>query len=165
MINTSNIFFIIHVIVYNISMNNNAFKDLLSLKEASNIWNVEESVLRRHILNGKFIIDIDAKKFGKQWIITRQAMERLYGIIDNSNSTNVQYSDSKKRDIYYLLSDCIITYSNKYKLDTIETSKLFKKYNLFKYIYDCYDYLHLSNTNNIVKDLVSRIRRDIKYEG
>ena len=153
-----------HDIVYNVDMANNAFIDLLSLKEASNIWNVDESVLRRHILNNKFKVNEDVKKFGKQWVITKQAMEREYGIINSSND-EIYYSDNKKRDLYFYISECILGYAKRYKLDTIAVSNLFNKYNLFKFIYDCYDYLHLGNTNNVVKELSSRIRRGIRYEG
>ena len=118
-----------HDIVYNVDMANNAFIDLLSLKEASNIWNVDESVLRRHILNNKFKVNEDVKKFGKQWVITKQAMEREYGIINSSND-EIYYSDNKKRDLYFYISECILGYAKRYKLDTIAVSNLFNKYNL-----------------------------------
>lgn len=58
---------------------NNIFDAILSLSDASFIWNKDDSTLRRNIKNGKFKEDIDVKKFGKQWVITKEAMIREYG--------------------------------------------------------------------------------------
>lgn len=57
----------------------NIFDSLLSFKEASQIWNLDDSTLRKAVANGKFIDGKDVKKFGKQWIVTIEAMERIYG--------------------------------------------------------------------------------------
>lgn len=86
-------------------------------------------------------------------------------LIDNNNSTSNNYSNSKKRNISYYLSECICNYSSRYKLNVTKTAELFNEYNLFKYIYDCYDYLHLGNINNTIKDLNSRIKGNIYYKG
>ena len=57
----------------------NVFDDLLSFKEASQLWNLDDSTLRKAVANGKLVDGQDVKKFGKQWIITVEAMERIYG--------------------------------------------------------------------------------------
>jgi len=55
------------------------FDGLLSLKDAADIWGKDDSVLRKAIATGKLIENVDVKKFGKQWVVTVEAMERLYG--------------------------------------------------------------------------------------
>lgn len=57
----------------------NVFDNLLSFKEASQLWNLDDSTLRKAVANGKLVDGQDVKKFGKQWIITIEAMERIYG--------------------------------------------------------------------------------------
>lgn len=57
------------------------FKGLISLKDASEMFNKEESTLRRNISNGKFIEGIDCKKFGKQWVFDIDSLFREYGRI------------------------------------------------------------------------------------
>ena len=54
------------------------FSKLISLKEGSELVNKEESTIRKHILNGKFKIGYDCKKFGKQWIFKIEALEKFY---------------------------------------------------------------------------------------
>ena len=58
---------------------NEKFKDLISLKDASIMFNKEESTLRRNIKNGLFIEWQDCVKFGKQWVFDIKALERVYG--------------------------------------------------------------------------------------
>jgi len=52
--------------------------NLISLKEAAELYNRDESTLRRAISNGLLKEGIDCKKFGKQWVILRSSMERVY---------------------------------------------------------------------------------------
>lgn len=52
--------------------------DLISLKEAADLYNRDESTLRRAISNGLLKEGIDCKKFGKQWVILKSSMERVY---------------------------------------------------------------------------------------
>lgn len=56
----------------------NIFDDLLSLKEAAELYGREESTLRRAISNGKLIEGVDCKKFGKQWVLKKSSMDRIY---------------------------------------------------------------------------------------
>lgn len=57
----------------------NRFDGLLSFKEATDMWHLNESTLRKAVSYGKLEEGVDVKKFGKQWIITIEAMEREYG--------------------------------------------------------------------------------------
>lgn len=56
-----------------------AFDNLMSFKEATYLWGLNESTLRKAIVYGKLINNVDVCKFGKQWIITMEAMKREYG--------------------------------------------------------------------------------------
>lgn len=65
---------------------NDPFKGLMSFKEATDLWGLNESTLRKAVSYGKLIEDVDVKKFGKQWVITIGAMEREYGKRPENNS-------------------------------------------------------------------------------
>jgi len=54
------------------------FDNLLSIGEATKMWNLDGSTIRKAIARGKFVNGIDTQKFGKQWVITKEAMEREY---------------------------------------------------------------------------------------
>lgn len=60
------------------SKEENIWDKLLSLKEAAEQYGREESTLRRAISNGLLKEDKDCKKFGKQWVILKSSMERVY---------------------------------------------------------------------------------------
>lgn len=55
------------------------FDGLLSFGDATSLWGLNESTLRKAISYGKLKEGIDAQKFGKQWLITENAMLREYG--------------------------------------------------------------------------------------
>ncbi len=55
------------------------FDDLIALSDATALWGLSESALRKAISYGKFVNGVDVCKFGKQWVISRSAMEREYG--------------------------------------------------------------------------------------
>lgn len=55
------------------------FDGLMSFSEASELWGLSESTLRKAIAYGKIVPGLDARKYGKQWIIDRNAMLREYG--------------------------------------------------------------------------------------
>lgn len=57
------------------------FDDLMSFADASELWGLSESTLRKAVGYGKIVSGVDARKYGKQWVVTRQAMEREYGKI------------------------------------------------------------------------------------
>ena len=58
---------------------NTPFDNLISFKDATDLWGLNESTLRKNISYGRLNEGTDVMKFGKQWIITKEAMIRLYG--------------------------------------------------------------------------------------
>lgn len=56
-----------------------AFDGLMSFANATELWGLSESALRKAVSYGKIVSGVDARKFGKQWVVTRRAMEREYG--------------------------------------------------------------------------------------
>ena len=56
------------------------FDGLMAFSDATDIWDLNESTLRKAITYGKLINGIDVCKFGKQWIVSINAMKREYGI-------------------------------------------------------------------------------------
>jgi len=141
----------------------NTFENLLSLSDASLMWHLEESTLRKAIAANKFVIGEDVKKFGKQWIIRKQAMERVYGYLSSTNLADIKISDTKKRQIFYFIVECFNTYCRKYKKKNKEVTNNFNTFHIYEYLFECYDYLHLQSVNETVKDINSRIRRGIVY--
>lgn len=63
----------------------NQFDGLMSFREATDKWGLNESTLRKAVSYGKLTEGIDVKKFGKQWLITTNAMIREYGTPKISN--------------------------------------------------------------------------------
>lgn len=53
--------------------------DVMTFAEASEKWGLGESTLRSAIHSDRFIEGVDYKKSGKVWLVTRKAMERVYG--------------------------------------------------------------------------------------
>lgn len=57
-------------------------EEVMTTAEACTLWGLGESTLRSAIRYNRFKEDIDYRKSGKVWLITRKAMERVYGNID-----------------------------------------------------------------------------------
>ena len=55
------------------------FDGLMAFKDATDLWGLNESTLRKAIVYGKLIDGVDVCKFGKQWVISMEAMRREYG--------------------------------------------------------------------------------------
>ena len=55
------------------------FDGLMSFNDATTLWGLNESTLRKAITYGKLVKGVDVCKFGKQWIISMDAMKREYG--------------------------------------------------------------------------------------
>jgi len=55
------------------------FDGLMAFTDATELWGLNESTLRKAIAYGKLINGVDACKYGKQWIISVEAMKREYG--------------------------------------------------------------------------------------
>ena len=50
------------------------------LSDATIIWELHESTLRKAISYGKLVNGVDVCKFGYSWVVTMEAMLREYGI-------------------------------------------------------------------------------------
>ncbi len=59
------------------------FDGLIALSDATELWGLNESTLRKAISYGKLINGVDVCKFGKQWVVSIEAMKREYGNITN----------------------------------------------------------------------------------
>ena len=59
------------------------FDGLIAFSDATLIWGLNESTLRKAITYGKLINGVDVCKYGKQWVVSIKAMEREYGILKN----------------------------------------------------------------------------------
>ncbi|MBQ8795256.1 MAG: DUF2442 domain-containing protein [Clostridia bacterium] len=59
------------------------FDGLIAFSDATELWGLNESTLRKAISYGKLINGVDVCKFGKQWVISIEAMKREYGNITN----------------------------------------------------------------------------------
>jgi len=57
-----------------------AFTGLMALSDATAIWGLNESTLRKAINYGKLKPGIDVINFGSQWVVTAEAMEREYSM-------------------------------------------------------------------------------------
>ena len=55
------------------------FDGLMSLSDATTLWSLNESTLRKAISYGKLVEGVDVCKFGKQWVVSAEAMKREYG--------------------------------------------------------------------------------------
>ena len=55
------------------------FDGLIAASDATEIWGLNESTLRKAIQYGKLKRGIDVSKMGNQWIISVEAMVREYG--------------------------------------------------------------------------------------
>ncbi len=56
------------------------FDGLMAFRDATELWGLHESTLRKAIAYGKLVNGVDVCKFGKQWVISTKAMRREYGI-------------------------------------------------------------------------------------
>lgn len=59
------------------------FDGLLAFTDATELWGLNESTLRKAIAYGKLVSGVDACKYGKQWVISIDAMKREYGTPKN----------------------------------------------------------------------------------
>lgn len=63
---------------YNLDMEYGNFYRLLSFAEAAEIWKIDQSTLRKAVADGRLKPGQDCRKFGKQWVITVDAMAREF---------------------------------------------------------------------------------------
>ena len=55
------------------------FDGLIAFSDATELWGLNESTLRKAIAYGKLVNGVDVCKFGKQWVVSIDAMVREYG--------------------------------------------------------------------------------------
>ena len=55
------------------------FDGLIAFSDATELWGLNESTLRKAISYGKLVNGVDVCKFGKQWVVSIDAMQREYG--------------------------------------------------------------------------------------
>lgn len=55
------------------------FDGLMAFSDATELWGLNESTLRKAITYGKLVNGVDVCKFGKQWVVSIDAMKREYG--------------------------------------------------------------------------------------
>jgi len=55
------------------------FDGLMAFSDATELWGLNESTLRKAIAYGKLVNGVDVCKFGKQWVVSMEAMKREYG--------------------------------------------------------------------------------------
>lgn len=58
---------------------NEKFKDLISLQDAAKLYNKQDGTLRMNIKNGFFKEWEDCIKLGTTWVFDRKALEKKYG--------------------------------------------------------------------------------------
>ena len=58
---------------------NTPFDNLIALSDATILWGLNESTLRKAISYGKLKNGIDVCKYGKQWVVSIDALIREYG--------------------------------------------------------------------------------------
>jgi hypothetical protein len=58
----------------------NNISEVLTFSEAAEIWNIDPSTLRHRVTGEELQEGLDYRKSGKVWLITKKAMERLYGL-------------------------------------------------------------------------------------
>ncbi len=58
---------------------NTPFDGLIALSDATILWGLNESTLRKAISYGKLVNGVDVCKYGKQWVVSMKAMTREYG--------------------------------------------------------------------------------------
>lgn len=55
------------------------FMGLLSTQEVAEKYNINESTIRKAVMEGRLKEGIDCKKFGKSWVVKEDAAKRLWG--------------------------------------------------------------------------------------
>lgn len=57
------------------------FDGLIAFSDATELWGLNESTLRKAVTYGKLVNGVDVCKFGKQWVVSVEAMKREYGTV------------------------------------------------------------------------------------
>ena len=60
-----------------------ALNNVMTAKEAAEIWGITEGAIRAAIKAKKFATGVDYRKAGRITLITKEAMEKVYGKLEN----------------------------------------------------------------------------------
>ena len=55
------------------------FDGIMAFTDATQLWGLNESTLRKAISYGKLVNGVDACKYGNQWVVSEESMIREYG--------------------------------------------------------------------------------------
>lgn len=58
------------------------FDGLMACSDAASLWSLNESTLRKAIACGRLKSGTDVCKYGKQWVVSREAMVREFGSLE-----------------------------------------------------------------------------------
>lgn len=64
------------------------FDGLIAFSDATELWGLNESTLRKAVAYGKLVNGVDVCKFGKQWVVSSEAMKREYGAAGKQSITD-----------------------------------------------------------------------------
>lgn len=64
--------------MYNLDATGGPFEGMLSCEDAAQIWGLDSSTIRKAISTGRLKEGKDCCKYGKQWVITAEAMAREF---------------------------------------------------------------------------------------
>lgn len=64
------------------------FDGLMAFSDATELWGLNESTLRKAVTYGKLVNGVDVCKFGKQWVVSSEAMKREYGAAGKQSINN-----------------------------------------------------------------------------
>lgn len=56
-----------------------SLNDVFTAQEAAALWNITEGAIRKAMSSKRLIIGVDYRKAGRITLVSREAMERLYG--------------------------------------------------------------------------------------
>lgn len=62
-----------------VSSSGGSFDELFTFLEVAFIYHLDTSTLRKRISRGELKPNVDVKKFGGTWLITKKAMTRAFG--------------------------------------------------------------------------------------
>lgn len=62
--------------------NKGIINEVMTVNEAAHIWGKTEGTIRAAIRTNKFIANLDYRKAGRITLITKEAMKRVYGEIE-----------------------------------------------------------------------------------
>lgn len=85
------------------------FDECLTPREVADIWDINESTIRKAIAAGRLQIGEDCQKFGKQWVLNIEAACRLWG-------TSPLAGRSNKSPLWHIPEDRVTQLLLKYRL-------------------------------------------------